>query len=88
MVYFVSYSTQSEDHEKKLTELIKAYGTWASVNPYLFLIKTDNSAVSVRNNLATVLGEEDQLFVGKATAPAAWRNYSDNFSDWIKTTLS
>ena len=71
----------------KLFEAIKAYGTWARINESLWIIKTNETSVNIRDNLKQVMDNNDKLFVAKLTGDGAWNNLSNEISNWLKNNL-
>ena len=89
-VYIVTYDLRKnstpEDY-KKLINLIKEDGVWACLGESSYLVESDLSAVELRDKFKQALDGNDLLFVGKVTAPAAWRGYSEDVTNWIKNKL-
>ena len=88
MIYFVTFDLiESGQHIKDLIEKIKGYDGWAKLGDTCFLVKTEKESAAIRDNLKSVLGSNDKLYVGLTTTPAAWYNLPDEVSDWIKSNL-
>ena len=85
--YCISYDLCSPGKDySALYDAIKAYGTWAKVTESFYIVKTSQSATSIRDNLRNCLDSNDRLFVGNLSGEAAWRNViCDN--DWLKKYL-
>lgn len=89
-VYIVTYdlmNEQSSETYKRLIELIKKEGVWACLGGSSYLVESNLSAVELRNRYREVLDNNDLLFVGVVSAPAAWYGYSQQITDWIKAKL-
>lgn len=89
-VYIVTYdlkNEQSSETYKRLIELIKEEGVWACLGGSSYLVESNLSAVELRNRYKEVLDNNDLLFVGVVSAPAAWYGYSQQITDWIKAKL-
>ena len=88
MIYFVTYDLKEPGQRyNELIEKIKSYEGWAKLGESCYLIKTDEEAVAIRNNLKIVLDYKDKIYVGQASTPAAWYNLPDDVSKWIKNNL-
>ena len=82
----VGTSESSADYER-LIERIKAYPDWGKVQKSVWLIKTSQTAVEVRDNLATSMDSNDRLLVIEVTGTAAWLNEICE-RDWLKAFLN
>lgn len=69
-----------------LYEAIKSYGKWARITESTWFIKTDDTCVQVRDNLAAMMDANDRLFVGELTGTAAWRNVICS-NDYLRENL-
>ena len=69
-----------------LYEAIKSYGIWAHITESCWAIKTDFSAVAVRDNLLRLMRQTDRLMVVQTAHVAAWSNAMCN-NDWIKENI-
>jgi hypothetical protein len=90
MVYIVTYDLRNEttsESYQKLISLIKQDGIWACLGGSSYLIKSNLSAVELRDRFRVALDKDDSLYVGAVSAPAAWTGYSSEISDWIKNNL-
>ncbi len=89
-VYIVTYdlrNDKSSESYDRLISLIKQEGVWACLGKSSYLIESNLSAVELRNRFNVALDDDDMLYVGKVTAPAAWHGYSQQVTDWIKAKL-
>ena len=86
--YIVSYdlSKPGQDYTK-LYDAIKAYSWWWHYLDSTWVIVTDDSAVSIRDNLYTHMDSNDELLVAKLTGTAAWNGFEAKASDWLKEHL-
>ena len=81
----VADSTSGEVYTR-LYEAIKAYGTWAHITDSCWAIKTDFSAVNVRDALLKLMRSYDRLFVVQTAHIAAWNNTMCK-NDWLKENI-
>ena len=63
---------------------IKSYGTWCHLQGSVWLVKTNSSAVNIRDNISSCLDANDKLMVAKLSGEAAWTGYSQQRSNWVK----
>lgn len=88
MVYIISYDLgKPTQRYNELAGRIRQYPSWAWLGQSVYLIETNSTAVEIRDNLKEFIDGNDKLFVGKIGAPAAWKGYSEDISNWIKLKL-
>lgn len=69
----------------KLIERIKEFGAWWHHLDSIWLIKTERSAVEVRNALGALMDANDELLVIDVTGRSrAWSGFSSRGGSWIK----
>lgn len=66
-----------------LITAIKAYGKWAKISSSCWAIKTEDTAVQIRDNLTQYIDSGDVLFVCRFSDWAAY-NFSQKVVDWLK----
>ena len=83
-VLIVSYDLKkpTQNYERVIKK-IRAYESWAKLGGSAYLILTNSTPVQVRNNLASDLDSNDQLFVGTCPVPSAWKGLPDDVAKWI-----
>jgi len=80
----VSYDLHKpEKNYDALIKKIRSYGSWAKLGGSAYLVITGQTVVQVRDNLATVLDDDDDLFVGTCPVPSAWKGLPEDVSKWI-----
>lgn len=73
---------------EELRDVIKASGTWWHHLDSTWLVRTELSAVQMRDHLAPVLDSSDELLVIDVTNdPAAWKGFSTRGSQWLQNHL-
>jgi len=72
-----------------LLESIRALGPWAKVlSAGLWLVKSDQTPVQVRDTLSTQLPSAARLIVLDVTQRAgAWRSLPNDVSEWIREQI-
>lgn len=86
--YLISYDLigPNRDYEAVIKK-IKSYSKWARPLESVWIIKTDNSAVTIRDNIASVMDSNDKIIVTLLSGEAAWRNLPEDVSKWLKEAL-
>ncbi|MFL5894045.1 MAG: hypothetical protein ACJ76Z_02895 [Thermoleophilaceae bacterium] len=83
----VSYDLRGDDETSAdyagLIATIKGYGNSEQVMLSTWIVVTDRSAEDVRDQLLRQIDEDDRLFVGPLSKPAAWHNLMVT-TDWMK----
>lgn len=80
----ISYDlVNPERNYEPLIRLIKTYPSWVRLGDSSYLISTPQAPAQVRDSLLNVLDEDDKIYVGVASAPAAWHGLTDAVSHWI-----
>ncbi|OHX41688.1 CRISPR-associated protein Cas2 [Cytobacillus oceanisediminis] len=86
--YLISYDLIGPNRDyDSVTEKIKSYGTWARPLESVWIIKSDDSATTIRDNVFSVMDSNDKLIVTGLTGEAAWQNLSPKLSEWLKENL-
>lgn len=79
---------RENDDYKDLIEKIKTVGlTWWHCLDSTWIIKTDKSAVTIRDTLKTYLDDGDELLVVHLSGEGAWTGFKGNCSTWLKDNL-
>lgn len=89
--YIVTYdlvgTDESSSDYKRLIEKIKAYPNWAKLQYSAWILRSEKSAKTIRDELLAHMDSNDRLFVAKLTGEAAWHN-SICKNDWLMSNLS
>lgn len=71
-----------------LRGFLESHSYWAKPVQSLYLVKSNKSAESLRNDLAPFLDINDKIIVVDVTKDAAaWKGLSDKVSNWIIDNL-
>lgn len=86
--YLIGYDLNKtgQDYET-LIEQIKKLGTWWHYLDSMWIIKSDLTAVQIRDNLKSYIDSNDELLVAKLSGEAAWTGFNDECSNWLKNNL-
>jgi len=63
----------NQDYESLIAK-IQLYRYWTKLTESCWVIKTTISCSDVQKDLASVMGDDDRLFVAELTGVAAWQN--------------
>ena len=86
VTYDLVGTDETSESYSKLIAAIKAYGTYGHVNKSTWVIVTDSSCESVRDDLLQYMDKDDRIFVASLTGGAAWQNTICS-SKWLKDNL-
>lgn len=87
VTYDLVGTDESSGDYARLIKQIKTYSTWGRIQKSVWLIRTANSAVDVRDALGAHLDSNDRLFVIEVTGTAAWRNEICD-REWLRSFLT
>lgn len=91
--YLIGYDLNKEGEQysvanARLRREIKAsFGTWWAHLDSTFIVKSDLSAVAIRDRLREVIDRDDELLVACLSGEAAWAGFGDRASTWLKTHI-
>ncbi|MBO6603694.1 MAG: hypothetical protein JJ938_01010 [Roseicyclus sp.] len=64
---------------------LRDYGSYCHLQGSVWLVRSQSSAVQVRDNLQSCLDQNDKIYVAALTGEAAWKGHTAEISSWIKT---
>lgn len=70
-----------------LYEAIRAYGTYAKITESLWSISSSSNSASIRDNLKSILDENDKLIVMELQGNWATSNIPKAVTDWLKSNV-
>lgn len=80
-------NTPGKDYAK-LIERLKTFPTWWHYLDSTWLIRSDQTAVQVRDDLKRLIDTNDELLVIDVSGDvAAWAGFSDRAGQWIKDNI-
>ena len=86
--FIITYDLRAPGRNyNNLYERIKSYSNLAHITESSWVIKTESNSSEVRDYLSGALDDNDDIFVGTLTSPAAWIGLSKRLSDWLKQHL-
>jgi len=79
---------ETSNDYKRLIDQIKSYSFWCKPLRSFWLIKTNDSPATVRDNLKKYIDNNDNLLVMNITG-ASWGSYNldSSVTQWMKTKL-
>ena len=86
--YLITYDlNRPGQNYDSLYEAIKKLGTWWHCLDSNWIIKSNMSAVGIRDTLTPCIDQNDSLLVVFLSGEAAWRGFSDECTSWLKDNL-
>ena len=87
--YLVGYDLMKPGQDySDLLDKLKSFGIWWHQLDSTWLVRTDLSAVSVRDELRKLMDINDKLLVINVSGDsAAWTGFNEAGSKWIKDNL-
>ncbi|MAT96869.1 MAG: SinR family protein [Anaerolineaceae bacterium] len=86
--YMVGYDLNKPGQDyTELHDAIKAYDNWWHYLDSTWIIVTEDSAATVRDNLKAHIDSGDELLVAKLSGEAAWTGFVEKGSTWLKNNL-
>lgn len=87
--YIVTYDLHKQGQNYScLTKKLEAYGYYWHMQGSVWIIKTSETCVQIRDNLSSCLDSNDKLFIAKLQGEAAWTGYTQEHTNWLKGALS
>lgn len=86
--YLIGYDLNKSGQDyATLIEQIKTLGNWWHCLGSTWIVKSNNSAVEIRNHLLNYIDNNDELLVVCLTGAGAWSGFSNDCSKWLKDNL-
>lgn len=89
--YFIGYDLnkpRENDDYKDLIAKIKTLGiTYWHCLDSTWIVRTEQSAESIRDALKPYIDSGDELLVAKLSGEGAWKGFSDECSNWLMNNL-
>lgn len=86
--YIVIFETVSEESRKRIKDSLVSYKIYCPINKSCWAIKTNETAVQVRDKLMGLSDKSDRIFVIRSGTEAAWVNsFGDKHDKWLKDNL-
>ncbi|RJL18028.1 SinR family protein [Paracoccus siganidrum] len=79
-----NYSAKNQRLRERLEEMFPTY--WRHLDS-TWIVKTNLSAVKIRDAISPILDNNDELLVAALTGEAAWCGFTDKGSKWLKEHL-
>lgn len=87
--YLITYDlNRPGQNYNDLFEAIKAIGTWWHCLDSTWVVKSNLTAVQIRDSLSNNMDQNDSLLVLGLSGVGAWIGFSDECSNWLKNNLS
>jgi hypothetical protein len=86
--YLIGYDlNRPGQYYTDLIEAIKKIGNWWHCLDSTWIVKTNSTAVQIRDYLTRYLDTNDELLVVCLSGDAAWRGFDNQCSSWLKENL-
>lgn len=85
--YIISFQTGlSGEARERLDNALRQYPSWARIMPNTWAVLSDDTAITIRENLLQYLVNGDRILVIKSGIESAWSN-SMATNEWLKENL-
>jgi len=86
--YLITYDLlKPGQNYDELYEAIKKLGNWWHCLQSVWIIKTDSTAIQIRDALQSYCDSNDKLLVVRLSGEGAWTGFDSTCSSWLKTNL-
>ena len=86
--YLIGYDlNRPGQNYPELFTAIKAIGLWWHCLDSTWIVKTDKSAIQIRDVLQPHIDNSDELLVARLTGEAAWAGFNQECSSWLTSNL-
>jgi hypothetical protein len=88
--YLIGYDLnrpRGPDDYPDLIKAIKVFGTWWHNLDSTWIVRSDLTAVEIRDQLSPLIDSGDELLVATLSGEAAWIGFNNKGSDWLKENL-
>lgn len=90
-VYQINYDLRKQRNYQPLYDQLQSYDSWAHPLESCWVIVTSQTAMQVRDELASVVDADDGLLVTRLQGEAAWSSLdgdsSSKMTQWLKQNL-
>lgn len=86
--YIITFELNNTEKLDSLLKGLKSYGSYCPINDTSWAIRSEKTAVQIRDHLLTLIGSGDRVFVIRSGTEAAWSNsYGPKHDEWLKKHL-
>lgn len=72
--YLICYELVNNTSEESIIVKLKSFGVWGRVIGNTWLIQSDKNFVTIRDEIAECMGDNDRLLVVQTANHAAWKD--------------
>ncbi len=87
-IYIINYDLRKQRDYDTLYKTIRSYQNYVHVLDSMWMIVSEDGALSIRDHLAKTMDIDDGLIVAQVTGEAAWMKLSDDAFHWLKQNLA
>lgn len=86
--YLITYDlhTPGQKYDCIKNKIENNYGWWKCLNN-IYIIKTNQTAVQIRDFLKNCIDNNDTILVTRLNGEAAWQGFDTQCSNWLKVNL-
>jgi hypothetical protein len=86
--YMIGYDLNKPGQNyTELIDAIKTLGTWWHCLDSTWLVKSNSTAIQIRDALSAHIDSSDELLVAQISGDAAWVGFDTQCSSWLKNNL-
>lgn len=87
--YLIGYdlNKQGQDYTRLIDHIKEKFPTYWHHLDSTWIVKTDLTAVQIRNDIREFIDGNDELLVVKLDGEGAWAGINQKGSDWLKENL-
>lgn len=86
--YIIGYDLNRPGQDYKILEdAIKALGNWWHCLDSTWIVKTNRSAVDIRDTLQSHIDANDELLVAALKGESAWTGFDAQCSTWLTNNI-
>lgn len=86
MIGYDLYRT-GQDYTNLIEKIKSTFTYWWHHLDSTWIVKTDLTAVQIRDILKPLIDANDELLVARLTGEAAWTGFNERGSNWLKNNL-
>ena len=87
-LYMVTYDLNVPGKNyQDLYRALEGYDYWHCVDS-TWIIKTNSTAIQIRDSLKPYLDSNDKLLVVRLTGESAWTGFRDDCSNWLRVSFN
>lgn len=86
--YIICFEKKPNMIYNGLITAIKSYGTWAKLTETAWAVTSEKKSSEIRDHLKGYVTSTDKIIVIRTGDTAAWKNFSDSATAWLKKYIN